>query len=314
MGVAPSLGMMRITVVGTEEPSKPRLRVEGRIVGDEAAELVSASVARLSADEPPILDFSGVSFIDAAAARAVHALTCDGVMIVGCSALVDAILRTAAASEARKPTSDERSLVRALRRGDEVAFESLVRLYGGRMLAVARRMLRSEDDARDAVQEAFISASKAVADFQGDARLSTWLHRIVVNAGLMRLRRQRRKPEESIDELLPHFDERGNWADVDQPCLTPFELLDQSETRAVVHDSIDRLPDSYRSVLVLRDIEELDTDETAAALGTSVSAVKTRLHRGRQALRTLLLQRLGPASAGTTSPAIRRGAVPPVAG
>ena len=104
------------------------------------------------------------------------------------------------------------------------------------MLAVARRMLRSEDDARDAVQEAFISAFKAIADFQGDARLSTWLHRIVVNAALMRLRRQRRKPEESIDELLPHFDERGSWSDGEQPCRTPSELLERSETRAVVHE------------------------------------------------------------------------------
>ena len=314
MDVALSLGMMRITVVATGESSKPRLRVEGRIVGDEAAELVSASVTRLSVDEPPILDFSGVSFIDAVAARAVHGLTRDGAMIVGCSALVDEILRIAAASDASTPVGDERNLVTALRRGDEVAFESLVRLYGARMLAVARRMLRSEDDARDAVQAAFISAFKAIADFQGDARLSTWLHRIVVNAALMRLRRQRRKPEEAIDELLPHFDERGNWADVEEPCLTPFELLDRSETRAVVRECIDRLPDSYRSVLVLRDIEELDTDETAAALGMSVSAVKTRLHRGRQALRTLLLRRLGPASVGASSAATGRESARPVAG
>ena len=300
MGVALSLGMMRITIVATEESSKPCLRIEGRIVGDEAAELVSASVARLSADEPLILDLSGVGFIDAVAARAVHALARDGAIVVGCSAFVNEILRATAASEAT-PTSDERSLVTALRRGDEVAFESVVRLYGGRMLAVARRMLRSEDDARDAVQEAFISAFKAIADFQGDARLSTWLHRIVVNAALMRLRRQRRKPEESIDELLPHFDERGSWAEGEQPSQTPFELLEGSETRAVVHECIDRLPDSYRSVVMLRDIEELDTDETAAALGMSVAAVKTRLHRGRQALRTLLLQRLTPTSTSATT-------------
>jgi RNA polymerase sigma-70 factor (ECF subfamily) len=300
MGVALSLGMMRITIVPTEESSKPCLRIEGRIVGDEAAELVSASVARLSADEPSMLDLSGVGFIDAVAARAVHALARDGAIVVGCSAFVDEILRAAAASEAT-PTSDEKSLVTALRRGDEVAFEGMVRLHGGRMLAVARRMLRSEDDARDAVQEAFISAFKAIADFQGDARLSTWLHRIVVNAALMRLRRQRRKPEESIDELLPHFDERGSWSDGEQPCRTPSELLERSETRAVVHECIDRLPDSYRSVVVLRDIEELDTDETAASLGMSVAAVKTRLHRGRQALRTLLLQRLTPTSALATT-------------
>jgi RNA polymerase sigma-70 factor (ECF subfamily) len=296
MGVALSLGMMRISIVATEGSRKPGLRIEGRIVGDEAAELVSASAARLDADGPLLLDLSGVAFIDAVAARAVHALVRDGAIVVGCSAFVDEILR--AASEAT-PASEEDSLVAALRRGDEAAFESMVRLYGGRMLAVARRMLRREEDARDAVQEAFISAFKAIADFQAEARLSTWLHRIVVNAALMRLRRQRRKPEESIDELLPHFDETGGWSDVEEPCRTPFELVERSETRAVVRQCIDRLPDSYRSVLVLRDIEELDTEETADALGITVPAVKTRLHRGRQALRTLLVQRLLPATAAT---------------
>jgi RNA polymerase sigma-70 factor (ECF subfamily) len=298
MGVALLLGMMRITIVAPEQSTKPCVRIEGRIVGDEDAELVSASVARLRADAPPTLDLSGVNFIDAVAARAVQALATDGAIVVGCSAFVDEILRAAAGSEAA-PARDEHSLIRALRRGDEVAFESVVRLHGGRMLAVARRMLRSEDDARDAVQEAFISAFKAIADFQGDALLTTWLHRIVVNACLMRLRRQRRKPEESIDELLPHFDERGGWGDGEEPSLTPFELLERSETRTVVRECIDRLPESYRSVLVLRDIEELDTDETAAALGMSAPAVKTRLHRGRQALRTLLLQRLTSTSALT---------------
>ncbi|MBI3770204.1 MAG: sigma-70 family RNA polymerase sigma factor [Deltaproteobacteria bacterium] len=191
---------------------------------------------------------------------------------------------------------DETRLLAALRRGDEAAFEELVRVHGARMLAVARRMLRVEEDARDAVQEAFVSAFKAVERFQGNARLSTWLHRIVVNAALMRLRRQRRKPEESIDELLPRFDESGSWEREPVHWSTPLDLAEQRETRAVVRECIDRLPASYRTVLVLRDLEELDTDEAAVVLGLSVSAVKTRLHRARQALRTLLEQRLGLAS------------------
>ncbi len=117
----------------------------------------------------------------------------------------------------------------------------------------------------------------------------------------MRLRRQRRKPEESIDELLPRFDEQGTWEQEPAHWATPFELTEQRETRAVVRECIDRLPKAYRTVLVLRDIEELDTDEAAAALGVSVSAVKTRLHRARQALRTLLEQRLGLDGAGAAA-------------
>jgi RNA polymerase sigma-70 factor (ECF subfamily) len=304
--------MMRITRTVPEGSSHPCLRIEGRIVGDAVAELMSASVAALTGDEPLVLDCSGVGFIDTAAARAVNALVRGGAVVVGCSPFVAEILRAAASNgDGTTPENEESSLVAPRRRGAAAAFEDVVRLYGGRLLAVARRMLRTEEDARDAVQEAFISAFKSVARFQGDARLSTWLHRIVVNAALMRLRRQRRKPEESIDELLPRFDESGSWAEGEQPFTTPFDLLERFETRAIVHECLDRLPESYRAVVQLRDIEEFDTDETAAALGVSVSAVKTRLHRGRQALRTLLAQRLAPASsaaAGAVPAAVERHA------
>ena len=106
----------------------------------------------------------------------------------------------------------------------------------------------------------------------------------------MRLRRRRRKPEESIEALLPRFDEQGAWDHADTPPATPVELVERAELRAVVRDCIDQLPPSYRTILLLRDVEDLDTDEVAAALGMTVSAVKTRLHRARQALRTLLLR------------------------
>jgi len=291
--------MLKITQSTPTESSAARLRVEGRIVGAAVHELERA-VATVDG-EAPILDFAGVSFIDRDGARALTALVRDGATVVGCSAFVEEILRTADAAaevdgesdDAPAIDDDERRLIAALRRGDPDAFEDIVRLYGGRMLAVARRMLRVEEDARDAVQEAFVSAFKGLDGFAGTARLSTWLHRIVVNAALMRLRRQRRKPEESIDDLLPRFDENGGWADGDARPATPVEMVESAETRAVVRECIDRLPSSYRAILLLRDIEELDTDETAAALGISVPAVKTRLHRARQALRTLLERRLG---------------------
>jgi RNA polymerase sigma-70 factor (ECF subfamily) len=157
------------------------------------------------------------------------------------------------------------------------------------LLRVARRFLRSEEDARDVVQDAFVSAFRSMARFESGARLSTWLHRIVVNAALMKLRTQRRRPEEDIEEYLPRFREDGhpvqrseNWVE------TADTILERTELRQIVRDSIDALPDTYREVLLLRDIEELSTEEAAEALGVTPNAVKIRLHRARQALRTLL--------------------------
>src|SRR5262249_14100424 len=139
----------------------------------------------------------------------------------------------------------------------------------------------------------FLAAFRAIDTFAGAARLSTWLHRIVLNAALMKLRSRRRRREEPIDDLLPRFDEDGYWAEPASGWDTSSDvLLERQETRAMVRNPIDRLPANYRSVLLLRDIEELDTDEVASLLGVTSNAVKTRLHRARQALRTLLEREL----------------------
>ena len=168
-----------------------------------------------------------------------------------------------------------------------------MRAYSGRLLAVARRFLRSEEDARDAVQEAFLNAFRAMDRFDGEARLSTWLHRIVVNASLMRLRTRRRKPERSIEELLPRFLEDGHMTDPAQAWRkAPEDEVGRAELRDLVLQKIHELPEAHRNVLLLRDIEELDTEAAAEVLGVSVGAVKTRLHRARQALRGLLVPHL----------------------
>lgn len=186
--------------------------------------------------------------------------------------------------------ASEAEFVSRLRAGDGAAYAELVRTQGGRMLAVARRLLRSDDDAADAVQEAFISAFRAIASFEGGARLSTWLHRIVVNAALMKLRTRARRPEVSIDELLPKFQEDGQHVDEPAEWRSPAQLaaLESRETRNLVREQIDKLPADYRTVLILRDIEGLDTKETAELLGVTPNAAKIRLHRARLALRTLL--------------------------
>jgi RNA polymerase sigma-70 factor (ECF subfamily) len=183
----------------------------------------------------------------------------------------------------------ERMLLADLRAGESEAFETLVRAHAPRLLSVARRYFRSEEDARDAVQEAFISAFKSIARFKGDSSLSTWLHRITVNAALMKIRSGARRPETSIEELLPKFDQDGHHASAIQEWPeSAEEIVFRDETRARVREAIEKLPETFRTVLLLRDIEELDTDEVARMLNVTPNAVKIRLHRARQALRTLL--------------------------
>ena len=184
---------------------------------------------------------------------------------------------------------DEAALVSRLRARDDDAFALLVRTYMGRLLRVARRFLKSEEDARDAVQDAFVSAFKSIDNFKAGSTLATWLHRIVVNSALMRLRTQRRHPEEEIDELLPKFAPDGHqvrdsvdWSE------SAEEMLAREETRELVRKAIDMLPETHRVILIMRDIEEMSTEEVAGALGISTTAAKVRLHRARQALRTLL--------------------------
>ncbi|MDQ7007219.1 MAG: sigma-70 family RNA polymerase sigma factor [Acidobacteriota bacterium] len=187
-----------------------------------------------------------------------------------------------------------RRLLDRLRAGEEAAFEELVRDEGGRLLSVIRRYLRDEEEARDALQETFLSAFRALDRFEGGAQLSTWLHRIAVNAALMRLRSRGRRPEGSIEELLPHFREDGHHARPVGPWRPEaLEALEREETRRFVRRSIDALPENYRNVLLLRDIEGFDTSETAVMLGVTPNAVKIRLHRARQALRTLLAREMG---------------------
>jgi RNA polymerase sigma-70 factor (ECF subfamily) len=186
-------------------------------------------------------------------------------------------------------TSADAGVLARVRAGDESACEALVRQHGGHMLVVARRFLRSEEDSADAVQDAFLAAFRALDGFEGNSALGTWLHRIVVNVCLMKLRVRSRSREIRIEELLPTFDETGHHS---RP-VRPWEdqalaRLTQAETCAYVRACIDQLPESHREILLLRDIEELDTDQTAQQLGIAPGAVKTRLHRARQALRTLL--------------------------
>lgn len=182
---------------------------------------------------------------------------------------------------------DESVLLEGLRAGEEGSFRALIEAYGGRLLALTRRFLE-EEEARDALQETFLSAFKALPKFDGRSRLYTWLYRIAVNACLMRRRTKSRRGEESMEDLTPVFDATGHRVGQDTAWMEPEVAAQRSEMREVVRDAIASLPDTHREVLMLRDIEGMDTAETAAVLGISTGAVKVRLHRARIALRTLL--------------------------
>ena len=151
-----------------------------------------------------------------------------------------------------------------LQAGDERAFEALVLEQGGRMLSVAKRFFSNEQDAADAVQDAFLSAFKAIGSFKGEAKIGTWLYRILVNACLMRRRLQDRQPTEAIEALLPQFDNTGHHAArVPRFSVSPSDALVNKELRQHVRACIDALPADYREILILRDIEEIDTQSTA---------------------------------------------------
>lgn len=185
----------------------------------------------------------------------------------------------------------EGQVLEGLRRGDDDAFERVYHRYGARMLATARRLLGNEEDARDAVQEAMLSAFKAVGRFEGGSQIGTWLHRIVVNAALMRLRTRKRKPEASIEELLPNYQADGHRSlqAMDEPF--PDQALERAQLMALLRACVAELPETYRQVYVLRDVEELSSEEVALAMGLTPNAVKIRLHRARQALMTLVQRR-----------------------
>lgn len=157
------------------------------------------------------------------------------------------------------------------------------------MLAVARSMLGHDEDADDAVQDAYLSAFRSLDRFDGRSRLSTWLHRITVNACLMRLRSQRRRPDGSWRRRQcsdPDLHTTRDVASAHRP--DPSVHLQRRELCALVQTRIDELPGEHREVLYLRDVLQLDTSAAADALNISVPGVKTRLHRARRALKSRL--------------------------
>jgi RNA polymerase sigma-70 factor (ECF subfamily) len=178
-------------------------------------------------------------------------------------------------------TSDEEVVAQVLR-GETEMFEVIMRRHNQRLYRVARSILRNDSRAEDVVQEAYVRAYEHLAQFAGRAKFSTWLTRITVNEALAQFRRGGRYEQcESTSE------EKGDRMDAFvSPMLNPEQQASKSEMRGLLERSIDALPDPYRAVVIMRDVEEMSTIETAHALDITEESVKTRLHRARRLLRS----------------------------
>jgi RNA polymerase sigma-70 factor (ECF subfamily) len=179
--------------------------------------------------------------------------------------------------------------IAALKRRHAPSCGKVVVDYTPMLLRTARRILKSEAEAEDAVQEGFIKAFECLDSLDEPERFGPWLKRIVVNQAISRYRRRTRSKEWAIDDLLPRFDEeqvRIDWPD--ETAIDAEASLCRKDVRDAVRAAVDRLPENHRVVIVLRDIEELSTAEAADILGVEENTLKVRLHRARSALRTLL--------------------------
>ncbi len=160
--------------------------------------------------------------------------------------------------------------------------------YGAQVTRLARRYLRNEADVAECAQDTFLKVFQNIARFERRSSLWTWIRRIAINECLMRLRQIKRRAEEDIEELLPIFDESGRRVNSSGEAGSIVQTLHSEDIKRTVRGAIDQLPDQYRTVLLLRDIDGYNTIETAAILGIKENAVKVRLHRARSALKQLL--------------------------
>ncbi len=185
---------------------------------------------------------------------------------------------------------DESALVEKAKAGDQQAFTDLVSRYHRKIYRLAKNITRNDEDAEDVLQEAFLKAYEHLDGFEGNSKFYTWLVRIAVNEALMKLRKRRGDREVSLDEPLGLGEEEVKreiavWED------NPEQRYSREEMQQILNEAVDGLKEDFRTVFVLRDIEEMSTEETAEALKISIPAVKSRLLRARLALREKLTRK-----------------------
>jgi RNA polymerase sigma-70 factor (ECF subfamily) len=205
-------------------------------------------------------------------------------------------MRTATTVTPAPPGPDDATLAARITAADQSAFETLMRRHNGRLFRVARAILKDDADAEDALQDAYLDAYRNMSSFRGDSRLGTWLVRIVVNRALMRLRKTRKDP------VVVSMAERNGQPDtppVDYPDVlaeSPAHAAVRAELRRLLERRIDELPVAFRTVFVLREVEELSVEEVSECLGIPAATVRTRLFRARALLREALARELDVAT------------------
>jgi RNA polymerase sigma-70 factor, ECF subfamily len=214
-----------------------------------------------------------------------------------------AATRPHATSAGSPATADDVELVGRVARADHAAFEALMRRHNARLFRVARAILRDDGEAEDALQDAYLDAYRHIGDFRGTAQLATWLTRIVINQALMRLRRRKR------DRVVVPFGERptpgrdgastpAEPGVADETIESPPGAVLRGEIRRLLERRIDDLPVAFRTVFVMRDVEDMSVQETADCLAIPAATVRTRLFRARALLREALARDLDAATIG----------------
>jgi RNA polymerase sigma-70 factor (ECF subfamily) len=186
---------------------------------------------------------------------------------------------------------DDTKLVELAKDGEYKAFEELVQRYETKIYGHMLRLLGNREDAEDILQETFLNAFRALKGFRGDSSFSTWIYRIATNNALMKLRKMKRKYTEFREELPPAELLKG--ASVDHSFESPPEALMEKEMLEALDKAVEKLPEKYRAVFLLRDVEEFSTQRTAEILDLTEAAVKSRLHRARIFLKESLSDFLG---------------------
>jgi RNA polymerase sigma-70 factor (ECF subfamily) len=194
-------------------------------------------------------------------------------------------MNSAAAAALDRAQIEDEEVVRRVVAGDVALFEILMRRHNQRVARTVRAILGGDDDVEDVMQQAYLNAFEHLRQFAGEARFATWLTRIAVNEALARRRKRDRFFSEGGDEMT--------IASLESEIPDPEQQAAGSELRQAMEREVEALPDAFRTVLVLRDVEGLSTAETAASLDISEDLVKTRLHRARTMLRDNLYRRAG---------------------
>ena len=179
-------------------------------------------------------------------------------------------------------------LIERIIAGDQAAFTELVRRYEGKVYQLALRLTGNQMDANDVIQEVFLSVYQKLHTFRGQAAFSSWLYRITANASFAKLNQRKRAAAVSIDDVLPAVEGQSPGGTFSEWSQKPDTILFNKEARAALEKAINDLPEEFRTVVILRDVENQSNQEVAEILNLSVAAVKSRLHRARLALRRTL--------------------------